>query len=149
MKELFPSNPSSAHYLLNINKLQWRIAIDILHLFFMTVYFQYFKETFPGFSKSIFCQIHNDSFLYPRYKNKKKRDNIEARRCLHIPSAPFHLQKRIPRWWLSGKILTFHQMTTTGRIRCIIRSKSLYLRKHSASCVFFSPLFLPTFVASL
>ena len=31
-----------------------------------------FKETFPGFSKSIFCQIHNDSFLYPRYKNKKR-----------------------------------------------------------------------------
>ena len=25
----------------------------------------------------------------------------------------------------------------------------LYKRKHSASCVFFSPLFLPTFVASL
>ena len=26
---------------------------------------------------------------------------------------------------------------------------SLVTRKHSASCVFFSPLFLPTFVASL
>ena len=27
--------------------------------------------------------------------------------------------------------------------------KVLFLSKHSASCVFFSPLFLPTFVASL
>ena len=27
--------------------------------------------------------------------------------------------------------------------------KTLAHRKHSASCVFFSPLFLPTFVASL
>jgi len=44
------------------------------------------------------------------------------------------------------------------RLKCPLESKIIlhvvsaydYLvRKHSASCVFFSPLFLPTFVASL
>ena len=33
--------------------------------------------------------------------------------------------------------------------RCIQLSAEPFICKHSASCVFFSPLFLPTFVASL
>ena len=58
-----------------------------------------------------------------------------------VANAPAPITQRIADMIIEETLVRF---TTSG---CVVENKVAC--KHSASCVFFSPLFLPTFVASL
>ena len=64
-----------------------------------------------------------------------------------------NLKEKLQNWKL-GNYFRELSIVTAGVFITLagtdfINSASQEKRKHSASCVFFSPLFLPTFVASL
>ena len=68
------------------------------------------------------------AILFDWYENPKTSEQQGEENMLH------------PRLRLNGKV-------STAQLRA--RIQKYCTCKHSASCVFFSPLFLPTFVASL